>query len=345
MDQLDEAYERLHRTGPEFEGYLSNHGPMVVEALVRRGHGEAVARWLDGYVPKLDGAPQATARPARWPDDLGDPAALGEWIVTFTAALAESPWREVLAEWWPRLLPGVAAGATHGAIRVGHAVDALLAWGESADRVAELAQALAYWAARWQPVPRTARPGGTLATADALAGVPRIPHAEGGIVSRLAQLDDLDGWPAAQHALAPNDDAENALRAVVSAAVVRYATHAHGSPVMLVHAATAPNALRRALLALPEELHGATAAAGWSAAAAIYAAYGPESAREPTSTTTAPPAVDEIMDRAAHHGDEHVIKLTDTALDVLAWTGDERAGRAASTAATAIPPAPRPPRF
>lgn len=33
----DEALERLHRTGPEFDGYLSNHGPMVVEALSRRG--------------------------------------------------------------------------------------------------------------------------------------------------------------------------------------------------------------------------------------------------------------------------------------------------------------------
>ena len=37
---LDEAYERLHVTGPEFEGYLSNHGPMVVEAMVRGGHGD-----------------------------------------------------------------------------------------------------------------------------------------------------------------------------------------------------------------------------------------------------------------------------------------------------------------
>ena len=26
---LDEAYERLHVTGPEFDGFLSNHGPMA----------------------------------------------------------------------------------------------------------------------------------------------------------------------------------------------------------------------------------------------------------------------------------------------------------------------------
>jgi hypothetical protein len=34
---LDEAYERLHATGPEFDGWLSNHGPMAAEAMVRTG--------------------------------------------------------------------------------------------------------------------------------------------------------------------------------------------------------------------------------------------------------------------------------------------------------------------
>ena len=36
---LDEAYVRLHHWGPEFGGEngLSNHGPMAVEVLSRRG--------------------------------------------------------------------------------------------------------------------------------------------------------------------------------------------------------------------------------------------------------------------------------------------------------------------
>ena len=44
---LDEAYQRLHATGPEFDGWLSNHGPMAAEAMVRRGHADRVHRWLD----------------------------------------------------------------------------------------------------------------------------------------------------------------------------------------------------------------------------------------------------------------------------------------------------------
>lgn len=333
-DELDEAYGRLHRTGPEFEGWLSNHGPMVVEALVRRGRGGSVEHWLDGYVSKLDDAPTPNTRPARWPDDLGDPTSLGSWITTFTVSLKEASWTEVLAAWWPRLLPGVAAGATHGAIRVGHAVDALLQWGETPERIAELTQAMSYWAARWQPVPRSTEPAGALFAGEALAAVPGVPRPEGGIGARLAQLDHLDGWPRAQLALAPSPDADEFLRDVVTAAVRRYASHAHGNPVMLVHAATAPNALRRALPALPYDLHAATASAGWSAAAAVFAAYGPPAPREFTAGYI---TTDELIDRAVAHGDEHVIKLTDAVLDVHAWTGDDHALAAGGVAIGSIP--------
>ncbi len=332
-DDLDAAYERLHRTGPEFDGWLSNHGPMVVEALVRRGRGTAVDRWLDGYVPRLDEAPPVTGRAAVWPDDLGDPRMVGAWITAFTRELADAPWAEVLGRWWPRLLPGVAAGATHGAIRTGHAVEALLTWGADEERTAELAHALAYWAARWQPVPLATSPAGAADADAALAGIPRIDHQDGGVRNRLGQLESLPGWEAAQRALDPAADAETTLRRVVTAAVRRYATHAHGNPVMLVHAATAPNALRRALPALDESLHGATAAADWSAAAAIFAAYSPAA---PAPAPAALPSADAMIDAALEHGDEHVIKLADTAVDVLGWDDGDAAARAVHAAVRGV---------
>ncbi|WP_269847742.1 hypothetical protein [Glycomyces salinus] len=37
QSRLYEAWERLHRTGPEFQGWLSTHGPMAVESLDRHG--------------------------------------------------------------------------------------------------------------------------------------------------------------------------------------------------------------------------------------------------------------------------------------------------------------------
>ncbi|MDF0531735.1 questin oxidase family protein [Tsukamurella sp. 8F] len=334
-DELDDAYRRLHRTGPEFEGYLSNHGPMVAESLARRGHGDDVERWLDTYRRRLMPAPAAGRVPADWRDLLGDRAAFPEWLALFDAELRENPWRDVLGRWWPRLLPGVAAGATHGVIRVGHAVRTLLADGESAPRITELADALGYWAARWHEVPALAAPAGSLTPAQALGAVPPIPDQRGGAGDRLGQLAHLAGWPEAQRALAPAPDPMAGLRAVVIASVTRYSERAHGNPVMLVHASTAPSAILRVLPALPEGMWGDAFAAGWSASAAIYAAYGPPDARphRPAEATA-----DDAFARAAAHGDEHVIKLADTALDAYAWTGDRATLAAIAVAAERIPP-------
>ena len=65
---LTEAYERFHRTGPEWGAdQLTNHGPMVAEVLVRRGRPEVVPGWVDRYLPRLDdGTPPADKAPWSW---------------------------------------------------------------------------------------------------------------------------------------------------------------------------------------------------------------------------------------------------------------------------------------
>ncbi|WP_182523431.1 questin oxidase family protein [Nocardioides dongkuii] len=333
---LDDAYDRLRSTGPEFDGWLSNHGPMAAEALARHGHEDRISAWLDGYCRRLEGAPGRSGRIDDWRAALGDPQRLGDWLGWFEEELREHPWTHVLHTWWPRLVPGIAAGATHGVIRVGHAVRVLRDEGETPARVAELAQGLGYWAARWQPVPGAASPGGPLSANAAVAAVPSIPHQVGGIGSRLAQLEHVDGWAEAQRAIAASSDGERFLRDVVNAAVRRYATHAHGNPVMLVHAATAPNAVLRVLPSLPGDQWAASAAAAWSASAAIHAAYSPATGAAPP---TPPATAADAFDRATQHGDEHVIKLADTALDTYSWTGDDLALAAVERAARLVDPA------
>jgi hypothetical protein len=343
---LDDAYERLHASGPEREGWLSNHAPMAVEALARHGHETDIEGWIAWYAGKLHDMPDRfePVDPARWREALGDPRRIGDWTAFFTDRVREAPWRDVLATWWPRLLPGIAAGATHGVIRVGHAARTLLTEEPSASdaAVGELAQALGYWAARWQPLPVSARPAGALPAAAALAGVPRIPDRTGGFRAGVAQLGDLAGWPgavAAARAAAGPDEARERLVELVVAAVGRYRSHGYGEPVMLVHAATAPNAVLRALPALPRELWVDSAATAWLASAAVTSLYAPDVAA-PRDAAPAVGATDperEVFDRAAAHRDEHVIKLTDTALDVYRWTGDPDALAAAATAAALIP--------
>ncbi|MEV8590109.1 questin oxidase family protein [Streptomyces sp. NPDC051180] len=308
---LDEALERLHTTGPERNGWLTNHAPMAVEALVRHGRAEAVHRWLDHYAPKLEEAPPAvrSVTAETWREALGDPARITDWTRFLARELDDRPWREVLAEWWPRLLPGIAGGATHPVIRTGHAVRTLLTSPGTAPRRAELAHALGYWAARHRPLPPIAPLAAAPSAAAALDAVPRVPEQEGGIRPRLAQLTAFPRWGAA-----PDPDTARALLAeLVAAATHRYATHGHGEPVMLVHAATAPNAVLRTLPALPRELWAPSLAAAWAAAAAVTAAYAPAEAAPYRATSL---NAEEVFERAAAHGDDHTIKFTDTALDV-----------------------------
>ncbi|MBC2876024.1 MULTISPECIES: questin oxidase family protein [Streptomyces] len=343
---FDEALERLHAKGPEFEGWLTNHAPMTVEALVRHGHAPLVHRWLDGYRHKLEDMPGRTgvridgADDASWRAALGDPARLGDWIDHFTRVLAERPWREVLVEWWPRLLPGITGGSTHPVIRTGHAVRALLdgaedgdgGGGETAPRLAELGHALGYWAARHQPLAAPVTPSGTAGIGAALAGVPGIADPPPGIRRRFARLPETPGWPSAANAVRPPtgpDEVPGMLAELVRETVLRYGERAHGSPVMLVHAATAPNAVLRTLPALPRELWVPSFLAAWETSASVTAAYPAPGPLEPVTGT--PPTADEAFARAAEHGDEHTIKFTDTALDVVVAAPEAAPGALAAT--------------
>ncbi|HEV2778762.1 MAG TPA: questin oxidase family protein [Actinophytocola sp.] len=327
---LDEAYHRLHSTGPEWGGNLSNHGPMAAEVLVRRGREEQVPAWVDAYIGRLDKLPGPTEpiTDANWREALSDFGRVGDWVGYFGAQVRERPWREVLATWWPRLLPGIVAGATHGVIRVSHAVRTLLAGDESLASVTELAHGLGWWAARSTAVPGFAELAGSLEPADALESVPRIPDQSGVLAERFGQLGALPSFSRSLAALRPPadpDDARDRLADLVDAATLKYLTHGHGSPVLLVHTATAPNAVLHTLPALPRELWPPSLTAAWAASAAIISTYAPVAGAPREALPEAPNADDpvaEVLDRAAANGDEHVIKFTDTAAEVFNRTGN-----------------------
>jgi len=337
---LDEALLRLHRTGPEFQGRLSNHGPMVVEAMVRRGHGEEVERWVDWYSTRLDALPgaQEVIVESTWGEALGDVRRLGDWIALFSEQFQLHSWKDVLATWWPRLLPGLAASATHSVIRVGHAVRVLRDEGSSEVRIEELAQALAYWAARWLPMSRAQETSGTLDVRGALANLPRLANDDARFPELVSRLDDFAPWPTAAAALRLASDARDSQRLltdIVTEATLYYGSRKRGDEIMVVHAATAPNAVLRVLPSLPTDLWIESQQAAWMATAAVVTMYGSpvdSHGRQPAGIHSA----EETFALAVEHKDEHVIKLADTALDVYAWTSDERALAAAHRAAVDI---------
>lgn len=322
MGSYDEALTRFHRTGPEFQGWLSNHGPMVVEALDRRGAGDTVHAWTEGYVDRLDVAPTSRfpVEADDWHHDFGNAVLLGEWRDFFLAQVAEHGWADTVATWWPRLVPGIATGSTHGVIRLGHALAAVRA-ADTQPRRDEIAHALGYWAARWEPVAIPAVTGGRT-PAELIEGMPAIGDQRFGIRYRLRQLADTPGFVAAVGSLHPPATAAvvpAALAGVVDAVVAAYPRIAHGRPTMLVHAATAPNAVLIALPSLPEALWLDSFQAAWTATAAVVAAYRPADLAPVTAPVTDAP---QTWARAVADGGEHVVKFADTALGAWERTGD-----------------------
>jgi hypothetical protein len=327
---LDEGLSRLAATGPEFRGGLSNHGPMAAEALVRLGRADAVEHWLDGYLKRLEDAPAPGDRvtDATWRDALGKLNRVADWEVYLRAQLAAEPWRDILARWWPRLLPGVAAAATHGIIRTSHAARSLASAGEAGDeeRRDELARALAYWAASYVELPGGARPNGTLNAAAAIRALPVLDGPAPGdqITDRLKNgLPRLPGISSGLAALRPpaGTDTGRDLRDLAGEFTRVFLGYGRGQPIVFLHAVTAPVAAYSVLPLLPSQLARPTYDALWQVGAALYAVHAGGVTPEPLPAAS-PLAPGDLADLAVATGDEHAIKLTEACLRLHAETPD-----------------------
>ena len=329
LDAMLDALDRLRGTSPEFGGFLANHGPMAADALIRLGGSAHVPAWVEHYrrglhdeTPPGDGTP-----PADWAAALGDIGRLAGWTERFRREVADAGWQATLAVWWPRLLPGAAASATHGIIRTAHAVRSLAEHGDAEPLlVDELVAALGYWASRYQAVPGAPSLRGDADARAALARLPRLDPAVRsrgpGISGRLDALVALDDLPRALDAWGPEAPDEHALDELVTAAAGILVTRSD-APIAFCHAVTAPAAVRMILPQLPADQHPATVAACWQLVASIVAAFGaPRGHDEGRVPWTELPATDDLARRAIAHGDEHVIKLTEACLRQFELTGD-----------------------
>jgi hypothetical protein len=306
-DDLDEALARLSAFGPEFGGGLSNHGPMVVEALVRLGRGGAVDRWVSGYVGRLEEPIAPTGgRPV-----LGEMATAGDWERSFAAELAEEPWLDVVGRWVPRLAPGLLAAATHGWLRTAHAVRSLRTL-ESPERLGELARGLAYWAARYQQVPGPTTPTGALTAAAGMAALPRRHLATDGLIFEVVR--GLDGDDELAAAVGAVDGATLDVDALLAAAAGRVlGGGAASAPIVYVHTLT-PTAVIRAVEPLVDSsVGGLVLGCAWRAVAALVTAYPAPATERSATPEDVDVDADAVVDRAVEGGDEHAIKVAEAA--------------------------------
>jgi hypothetical protein len=303
-DPYDGAIERLSKTGPEFGGGLSNHGPMAVEALHHLGEDQAIAPWLDTYMPKLEPAPRPSSRAPR----LGHFDDVADWTLLFERELASASWQAVVTRWVPHLAPGVFAAAAHGLLRTSHATRALRE-ADTPVRRAELARGLGYWAATYQPLPGTVRARGRRAVAELLATLPTIPRTDAFLLSE--GIHDVDRVPELAEHLSQIDPAELDPPRLLAGLAPWARAGAQVSVFAHVHVLTGTVALLQFEQLLAPAAMQALVEHAWHAVAAMVAIWRPPM---PAAVEGPVPSRSMLIAKALACSDEHGIKLVDACL-------------------------------
>lgn len=294
----------------EYGDGLSDHRPMALVALQRLG---ADAERLQAFARRYEQAMglRPARAPAAWPSGeawtgrLGDRGAWPAYRDLFRQWLQHEGVAELLEQVLPALMPGCAAAAFHGPIR--------LAYGLQAGHAGEVADGLAHWACFHQPLgalgpmgdavdplPLLRRLRAGTSTAGLIAG--RIADAaRGGAVNRVIGRLQVDAGTSER---------------LARAAALAYAETGNFTALHLV---TATHAMR--VIAAQVDADAALPAWRWFWQAWAHGVVAARLARKP-----AVPLLEweQILPRAMASDDEHVVKLVDSAREEeRAWGGDD----------------------
>ena len=216
--------------------------------------------------------------------------------------------------WTARFAPGMVSAATHGVIRTAHAVRNL-GRHESRQRLRELAEGFAYWAARYLAVPGTPDHSGTLLPSDAIPEVRtqslEDQHQLGLITHRLRRLDEESFGGVIN--LVDTSDRDAFLSDMTETFARAYLANVNdANTIGLIHCVTGPSAVRLLLPYLTPKVADNACAHAWQAGAAIYATFGQQPV--PDSIPAITNVREDIIDHAVATQDEHAIKFTEACL-------------------------------
>lgn len=299
---VNEALGRLTHAGfynggrSEFRGFIM-HAPMAAEALATLGFCDEVPGWIDWNVAARDIGPAPEqvcnidpASEAEWRSALGQSGRLADWVVLFRRQIGDLGWQATLTVWWPRLVPGMLAGLTHGLIRTAHAIRSVASSDVPSElQLHELGNGLALWAGLYEPTGGR----GPAATAPA-PGSPGSPGPQDGA-----------------------DPADVVLTRLTAECAGRYTALRPGvMPVPLIHTITAPAALRMVLPLLPPEFAGPSCQAVSDACKTLLRRF--ERPAGPAMATADlgegdPAEHERLIHQAVELRDEHGIKLVEAA--------------------------------
>ena len=311
---------------PEYRGQLTNHLPMALHALHDLGASpQRMQDFYASYSQRFQGRPVLTPTALSNPHTVDWRALLGQadtypaLLTYFNDLVAREGACGSLRQVMPDLMPGAAAAAFHGVIRVAHAVQA--------GHDLELAAALAYWAWRWQALEVPPAP-------DALLGLdvwaPRLVqeslgwHSCGPLISiRMAQASQSTIFASLAGALAPAECLATRIGQLAGLAIDRYME----SPNFTVlHMVTGLWALRTLLPWIEDSVHAQTLLAHIFVAAYLASQFKPLD----TPPVVTPCHWDAVIAAAIVSEDDHVVKLVHACREEASVYGEGNYLRAAT---------------
>ncbi|MFF0260370.1 hypothetical protein ACFYR2_16245 [Streptomyces microflavus] len=330
-DAVGGALERLRGVGFEHGPRFVNHAPMAAEALAYMGYADDVPRWVDRNLRThtYHEVPDARwaidpADPDDWRSALGDFSRVADWTAHFERELDLAPWPEVLARWWPRLLPGMSGVLTHGVIRTAHAVRAISRAGEeNLPYRWELAQGLGYWAARYASHTHGIRPGDEYPGTGEGDEYPRTGDGGG---------DPRTGGGEQGPRTGDADSAATALDGLVAEYAGIYASAPQRHPVPLIHSITGPAAVRLVVGHLPAAQRRPSYLVARDVSASMLDWFSTTPVTPHPVGLSGVPDLGEVFATAVAIGDEHAIKLAEVAVRHQALAPDPRLAAAAHAA-------------
>jgi Questin oxidase-like len=319
-DSLDEALKALAGYDIELNNGNSNHAPMVAEALCAMGRPQAVMPWIARYEARLLRRPPGgdPIRAGSWRGALGQRDRFADWAEFFGEELRQAPWSEVLDRWTGSLAPGFSAAATHGVIRVGHAVRSLSV-GETPLRRRELGDALASWSATYRELPSSDRlPERPMAPREAIAKAPVIAPDQrrnlGNITGSLAMLEDFPEFAPVIGLVDFSGEIETLLAELTEIFARIYLANAHDrlTTIVFIHGVTSLAAFGSIIPYIHETTARSALRYAWQAGCALYACFATATMAESVEPCVQHAEI--LIDRALANGDEHVIKFTEACL-------------------------------
>lgn len=310
---LDAVLTQFHATAPTYDGGMSNHGPMVVEALEAAGLAEFAPAFAEQALKRLEPL-----------DDAGDGTlVLGDareaaWIEHYRGRIKGASVEVVVREALPTLLPGAMGGATHGLIRLAHAVRGW-ARAPSEVRAEEVAQALGYWASAFQSLPGEVGTAPSVDPHTAMATLPRLSDEElsqaGLIFDRVRAVEGVQRFA---DAIATVDLRELSTSDFISQMVgiaSRMMLTSPGAGFAYLHAVTASSAVRSLLPFIDASSELAVRNAVFHCVAALHVAHGGSKAWLTWTPPASLPDVHTLPLEAARSQGDHAIKLAVTVAD------------------------------